>query len=80
MVRLPNKKYIAIEAKCPGDDGPIELGPWMGEAEREARNFADARMLTYEAVRPLLIIKAYGQPAGQAFCVVRLDDYLRRYT
>lgn len=67
-------KWDVIEAKAPGQDGRISLGPWLKEAEREADNFAKARGIDRARVSARVVIKARGKSLDQAYWISTIGE------
>ena len=65
-----------IEAKAPGSTGKIDLSGWTGEAQLEAKHYAEARGLDRDAVLAAVVIKARGKSIADAYLVLRLGDIL----
>lgn len=54
----------------------FDLSGWVGEAKREAANYARARGLDPATVMPVVVVKRRGKGTGEAFVVTTLDEFL----
>jgi len=55
----------------------LNLHAWLGEAEREAQNYASARNLSGErAPVPILVVKNPNHSIADSFVVLRLKDFI----
>lgn len=73
VVRMGGGNYVVIEAK---NEAKIDLPGYLREAFAEADNFAAHRPgVDREKVTPIVVVKARGKSASQAYVVRRLDDY-----
>lgn len=67
---------FTIEAKARRDrNSSLNLHAWLGEAEREAANYARARNLPSSPV-PVLVVKNPRHKIEDSFVVLRLKDFI----
>jgi hypothetical protein len=64
---------VVCELKAPGPGRPVQLGPWMAEAEIEAKNYSLRRY--GKETLPVLVIKARNKPLEEAFVVLRAREF-----
>lgn len=65
-----------VEAKARRDrNSSLNLHAWLGEAEREAVNYAKARNLP-KPPTPILVVKNPRHSVADSFVVLRLKDFI----
>ncbi|MFI0985003.1 hypothetical protein [Streptomyces exfoliatus] len=71
VVREPGGTFLIVEAK----NARFEPGPFLDEAERERRNFAQHRDLDPRDVDSIVVVKRRGKGWRKAFVLTTVEDF-----
>lgn len=71
VIRDEDGYHLIIEAK----DAAFQPGTFIGEAEREAANYAKHRNLDPDLVEKVVVVKRRGKSWRKAFVLTTVEDY-----